>query len=211
MEMQQRHSRTQNVYDMPEEQTKTEEVYQTLQHPPKVSTRNAPGKKITVLLIIMNILLITILLVTVIHYYHFRHSASEVLNNQKTNQGCHLTQSEAEILNNQKSNQEIWYLHDGTFYLFWSDHGDCQRAEQFCADRTANLAVVTKSNMDWLQSQIHGKHMLVQINEPQRSGDGFHYDMVDYVPDCELFGATSDVSKRVEGWVCEKAMQWMRF
>ncbi|XP_058239111.1 uncharacterized protein LOC131348305 isoform X2 [Hemibagrus wyckioides] len=186
MEMQQRHSRTQNVYDMPEEQTKTEEVYQTLQHPPKVSTRNAPD-------------------------YHFRHSASEVLNNQKTNQGCHLTQSEAEILNNQKSNQEIWYLHDGTFYLFWSDHGDCQRAEQFCADRTANLAVVTKSNMDWLQSQIHGKHMLVQINEPQRSGDGFHYDMVDYVPDCELFGATSDVSKRVEGWVCEKAMQWMRF
>ncbi|KAK3527063.1 hypothetical protein QTP86_008646 [Hemibagrus guttatus] len=45
-----------------EEQTKTEEVYQTLQPPPKESARNAPD-------------------------YHFRQSGSEVLNNQTTNQG----------------------------------------------------------------------------------------------------------------------------
>lgn len=45
MEMQQRLSRSQNVYEqtIPEEQTKTETIYQTLQ--PKKSARNAPGKK----------------------------------------------------------------------------------------------------------------------------------------------------------------------
>ncbi|KAF4073283.1 hypothetical protein AMELA_G00257110 [Ameiurus melas] len=67
MELQQKHSVTQNVYDI-QEQAKTEDVYQTLQTPPTRVSRKASGKKITVPLLIINILLFTaILLVTVMH------------------------------------------------------------------------------------------------------------------------------------------------
>ncbi|XP_047665416.1 uncharacterized protein LOC113640209 isoform X4 [Tachysurus fulvidraco] len=193
MEMQQRLSRSQNVYEqtIPEEQTQTEEIYRTPQLPQKKSARNAPGKKIMVLLIIMNILLTAVLLVTVIHYHHFRQIWPAVLDNQKTN-------------------QEMWYLHGEVFYLFWSDQGDCETATQFCALRKAKLTTVTKSNRDWLHSQINGKHMLVQMNQPQSSGDGFDSDTVDDESDCEIFGATSrliEEVERVEGWVCERSAQ----
>ncbi|XP_047665415.1 uncharacterized protein LOC113640209 isoform X3 [Tachysurus fulvidraco] len=196
MEMQQRLSRSQNVYEqtIPEEQTQTEEIYRTPQLPQKKSARNAPGKKRMVLLI-MNILLTIVLLVTVIHYHHFRQRWQAVLNNQKTN-------------------QEMWYLHGKVFYLFRSDQGDCETATLFCALRKAKLTTVTKSNRDWLHSQINGKYMLVQMSQPQSSGDGFDFDTVDDESDCEIFGATSQLIEeveRVEGWVCERAAQGLKY
>ncbi|KAF4073284.1 hypothetical protein AMELA_G00257120 [Ameiurus melas] len=198
MEMQQRTSRQMNEYDNPGEPLKTEDIYQSLQTLPRAATRNASGKKIVVLLLIINILLLTtILLVTGIHYRHFRQSVAEVLNAQKTN-------------------QEMWYLHAEMFYLFWTDQGDCHAAERFCAERKANLATVTKSNTDWLQSQTNGKRMLVRMSQLQSSGDGLKFfqstdEDMDDEPDCELFGATSDFSEHVEGWVCERAAQRLNY
>ncbi|GAA6102199.1 uncharacterized protein LOC113640209 isoform X4 [Tachysurus ichikawai] len=201
MELQQKHCVSLNVYDI-QEQRKTEDIYQTLQTPPPlqtpptVITRKASGKKITVPLLIINILLLTtILLVVGIHYHHFRQIRPAVLNNQKTN-------------------QEMWYLHGEVFYLFRSDQGDCQTAILFCALRKAKLTTVTKSNRDWLHSQINEKHMLVQMSQPQSSGDGFDSDTVDDESDCEIFGATSQLIEeveRVEGWVCERAAQRLKY
>ncbi|XP_017315359.3 uncharacterized protein LOC108259990 isoform X3 [Ictalurus punctatus] len=167
MELQQKHSVTLNVYDI-QEQAKTEDIYQTLQTPPTAVSRKVSRKKITVPLLIINILLLTtILMVTAIHYYHFRQSGEE----------------------DQKTNQEMWYLHDDTFYLFWSNHGDCKTAYSFCAERNANLATVTNDNRDWLQSQINGKRLLVKK----------------YLePNCTFFGETSYLSEQVAGWVCER-------
>lgn len=46
MEMQPRHPRTQNVYDVPEEQTKTEDIYRSLETTPTVAAGKASnGKK----------------------------------------------------------------------------------------------------------------------------------------------------------------------
>ncbi|KAM9440336.1 uncharacterized protein Hap1MRO34_025594 [Clarias gariepinus] len=200
MEMQQKHSRSLNVYDNSEELPKTEDIYQSLQQLPTVAARKASGKKIIVLLLfIINILLlVTILLVTGIHYYHFR-------------------QSHTEVLTNQKSTLDMWHLHAEKFYLFWSNPGDCHTAKRFCAQRTADLATVTKSNMDWLQSRINGKLMLVKMSQFHSSGDGFKnlkdYDMEDdqdeeeETSECEPLGATADLSGKVEGWICEKAAQ----
>ncbi|MCI4394601.1 hypothetical protein PGIGA_G00170780, partial [Pangasianodon gigas] len=133
-------------------------------------------------------------LVTGIHYYHFRQSGAAVLNDQKTNQGKCPIISEM-------------------FYLFWSNQGNCHTAERFCAERMANLATVTKSNMDWLQSQINGKRMLVKMSQSHSSGDGLEsfLFMDDDESDCELFGATSDLSEQVEGWVCERAAQRLNY
>ncbi|XP_053473855.1 uncharacterized protein LOC128603448 [Ictalurus furcatus] len=198
MEMQQRTSRQMNEYDNPGEPLKTEDIYQSLQTLPTVAARNVSGKKIMVLLLIINILLLTtILLVTGIHYYHFRQSAAEVLNDQKTN-------------------QEMWYLHAEMFYLFWTDQGDCHVAERFCAERKANLVTVTKSNTDWLQSQTNGKRMLVRMSQLHSSGDGLKSFLsmgedADDESDCELFGVTSDLSEQVEGWVCERAAQRLNY
>lgn len=41
---------------------------------------------------------------------------------------------------------EKWYLHEDVFYLFWSNHSDCETAYNFCKERTANLATVTRNS-----------------------------------------------------------------
>ncbi|XP_017315358.3 uncharacterized protein LOC108259990 isoform X2 [Ictalurus punctatus] len=140
--------------------------------------------------------------------YHFRQSGEE----------------------DQKTNQEMWYLHDDTFYLFWSNHGDCKTAYSFCAERNANLATVTNDNRDWLQSQINGKRLLVKKVHTH----GLHWlhsqdldnDLLDILfhlgdhdlpnpqseseymgylePNCTFFGETSYLSEQVAGWVCER-------
>ncbi|XP_017315363.1 uncharacterized protein LOC108259991 isoform X2 [Ictalurus punctatus] len=172
MEMQQRTSMQMNEYDNPGEPLKTEDIYQSLQTLPTVAARNVSD-------------------------YHFRQSAAEVLNDQKTN-------------------QEMWYLHAEMFYLFWTDQGDCHVAERFCAKRKANLVTVTKSNTDWLKSQTNGKRMLVRMSQLHSSGDGLESFLsmgedADDESDCELFGVTSDLSEQVEGWVCEKAAQRLNY
>ncbi|XP_060719055.1 uncharacterized protein LOC132840960 isoform X2 [Tachysurus vachellii] len=203
MELQQKHCVSLNVYDI-QEQRKTEDIYQTLQTtptlqtPPTVITRKASGKKITVPLLIINILLLTtILLVVGIHFHHSRQSGEE------------------EVLNAQKMNKEMWYLHDGTFYLFWNNHSDCNTAYEFCQERRTKLATVTTKNREWLQSQINGKHMLVEMSQPQSSGDDFldyddMYPMIDmyYKPSCTMFGESSDLSEQAEGWVCASTQKF---
>ncbi|XP_047665417.1 uncharacterized protein LOC113640209 isoform X5 [Tachysurus fulvidraco] len=143
MELQQKHCVSLNVDDI-QEQRKTEDIYQTLQTsptlqtPPTVITRKASGKKITVPLLFINILLLTtILLVVGIHFHHSRQSGEE------------------EVLNAQKINQEMWYLHDGTFYLFWNNHSDCNTAYEFCQERSANLATVTTKNRVYIYTHTH--------------------------------------------------------
>ncbi|XP_060719145.1 uncharacterized protein LOC132841009 [Tachysurus vachellii] len=211
MELQQKHCVSLNVYDI-QEQRKTEDIYQTLQTPPTVITRKASGKKITVPLLIINIVLLTtILLVVGIHFYHFRQTEEEkVLNAQKINQDYHFRQIEEEkVLNDQKMNQEIWYLYDGMFYLFWNNHSDCNTAYEFCQERRAEIATVTADNRDWLQSQINGKHLLVQ------RGDLDYHDMhawmyMDLKPNCTTFGELSDLSEQSEGWVCAYDQRYFR-
>ncbi|XP_046695296.1 uncharacterized protein LOC124379185 [Silurus meridionalis] len=206
MELQQRSAVSMNVYDNSDEQAKTEDIYQCLQTPHTAPARKSSGQKIKVLLFTIIIVLLTAnLSVTGMNYHHSK-------------------QTGAEMMNYQKSTKESWYLHDETFYLFWSNQGQCEIAKRFCAERTANLATVTTFNKDWLLLQINGKRMLVKKDQPKRisedsSGDGFlihedfHIDGVDDddddnddAYDCDFFGETPD-TKMGEGWVCEKAAQ----
>ncbi|KAL7834440.1 hypothetical protein SRHO_G00286870 [Serrasalmus rhombeus] len=191
-----------NIYedshgDRRESQTdRTEDIYQCLQYPPPAprtqpnetepSTSDKCGgkKMILPLLIIIIFLLTAILFIATMHYYHF---------------------IQTRVGNSKNTNKELWILHANMFYLFWSNHGDCDTAESFCAKRNASLAAAAEYNLAWLQSQAKGKRLLVRTETTNGSGDSAfvhtHTDEDDF--DCDFLDGTSD-KNQVEGWVCEK-------
>ncbi|KAI4904526.1 hypothetical protein NFI96_025656 [Prochilodus magdalenae] len=193
MELQQRNSVVPNVYEHGEEketeETKTEDLYQCLQHPATGAQRTEDTKQpilgskmkfVPIALIIL--LLVIILIITAAHYVHFRQTLGGV--------------------DKQRTSKEAWLLHENVFYLFWADHGDCSTAERFCAKRRANLATVTQGNMAWLQKQTEGKNVLVKKSQSDGSGDFDSTFMDGDDSECDLLDETPEPA---EGWVCERA------
>ncbi|KAG9281977.1 hypothetical protein AMEX_G563 [Astyanax mexicanus] len=172
---------------------RTEDTYQCLQNPPTAlpkteqpaSDKYGIRKMVLLPFIIIIILLTAILCIVGAHYHHFR-------------------QTRVELGSDQNTNREAWFLNGNSFYLFWTRHGDCDTAVQFCEKRGATLAVVEENNMDWLKSETKGKHFLVRTNQFESSGDTY---MDEEISECEFIDATSipDVNN-VEGWVCERAV-----
>ncbi|KAI4896150.1 hypothetical protein NFI96_021462, partial [Prochilodus magdalenae] len=172
-------------------ETKTEDIYQCLQHPPTRAQRTEDTKQSTlgrkmkfVPTALITLLPVIILIISAAHYIHFRQTLGGV--------------------DKQRTSKEAWLLHENVFYLFWADHGDCSTAERFCAKRHANLATVTQGNTDWLQKQTTGKHLLVKKGQSDGSGDFDSTFMDGDVSECDLLDETPEPA---EGWVCERAAQ----
>ncbi|XP_066504879.1 uncharacterized protein [Hoplias malabaricus] len=163
------------------EGVKTEDVYQTLQHPPTVKSTQCTqealrsSRSLMVLLTFNTLLLIIILIL--IGIFNVR-----------------VTQVSPEAAQKQFNNTEVWLRFEGTFYLFQDEEGNCSAATEFCKKMGYNirLAVLTMRNKDWLMDNAKERKLLVAQDDCSRP--------------CAVVSAVNssvDVSGEEHGWVCE--------
>ncbi|XP_072515442.1 uncharacterized protein [Salminus brasiliensis] len=122
---------------------RTEDVYQTLYHPPVVKNTHPPnesarGTKLMVMLLVFNSLFLIVILILI---GHFRLGLEE--------------------------NKGVWLLHDNSFYFIWEAEGNCSKAGNYCSAKADNirLAVLTPKLRDWLITQAKGRRLLVAEDE----------------------------------------------
>ncbi|XP_066518434.1 uncharacterized protein [Hoplias malabaricus] len=163
------------------EGVKTEDVYQTLQHPPTVKNTHCTqgalrsSRSLMALLTFNTLLLIVILIL--IGTFNVR-----------------VTQVSPEAAQKQFNNTEVWLRFEGTYYLFQVQEGNCSAATEFCKRKGYNirLAVLTRRNKDWLKDQAKERKMLVAQDDCSRP--------------CAVVSAVNssmNVSEEEHGWVCE--------
>ncbi|XP_049321159.1 uncharacterized protein LOC125781543 [Astyanax mexicanus] len=155
---------------------KTEDVYQTLHHPPVVKNLHpepgsVTGGRFKTMQMVFNtliiILLITVLLITVLILIGLRtESAAETLQN---------TALEEPQLSDE--DRELWRLHEGDYYLFWEAEGTCTEAQNFCSERNCIIGSVTTKNQDLVSSE----------------------DLDESLRHCPRTGGDSE---KAQGWVC---------
>ncbi|XP_072547550.1 uncharacterized protein [Salminus brasiliensis] len=122
---------------------RTEDVYQTLYHPPVVKNTHPPnesarGTKLMVMLLVFNSLFLIVILILI---GLFRLGLEE--------------------------NKGVWLLHDNSFYFIWEAEGNCSKAGNYCSAKADNirLAVLTPKLRDWLITQAKGRRLLVAEDE----------------------------------------------
>ncbi|XP_049321616.1 uncharacterized protein LOC111190854 [Astyanax mexicanus] len=157
--------------------SKTEDVYQTLHHPPAVKNLHPePGSerssKLMMMLMIFNSLLLIAGLILIGLFYR------PVL----------------------EENKGAWLLHDNSFYLILEAEGNCTKAANFCSAKASNirLAVLTPELRDWLITQAKGRRLLVAQDESV-SGCKLVGDQVSL--------ETPFIPGEEQGWVCEHLHQ----
>ncbi|KAL2094223.1 hypothetical protein ACEWY4_008942 [Coilia grayii] len=153
------------------QQSKTEDVYQSLQYPP-TSTVNVPSEtrwKGTRLLLCVLGTVVLVTLVTLLTLVAV----------------CYTQRKEAELHSGLKSSmadREAWLLYKDIFYLLWPSHAaDCDEATEFCTSRNATLAVVNQDNEDWLLKIAEGRWLCFRSdNDGSGSGTSLEEDDEDF-------------------------------
>ncbi|XP_048853980.1 uncharacterized protein LOC125721878 isoform X2 [Brienomyrus brachyistius] len=113
-------------------------------------------------------------------------------------------------------NNEEWYLHEDTFYLFWSGQGSCEEAKGFCTQRGAQLLTVDSRNEAWVKSVISGRQVWVQGFPSAGSGEMWHIIYKDFddmiTPgyedlQCDVFPSCTTASgcHGPADWMCQRA------
>ncbi|XP_072562546.1 uncharacterized protein [Paramormyrops kingsleyae] len=132
----------------------SQDIYETLHSKPAetryryVEVQRSPHRKklVFILLAANTLLLVTILAIVVVHYRHVSQPPPFAPSNEE------------------------WYLHDDTFYLFWSGQGSCEEAKGFCIQRGAQLLTVDSNNEAWVKSVVRGRQVFVEGSPSAGSG-----------------------------------------
>nr|XP_023700825.1 uncharacterized protein LOC111860899 isoform X2 [Paramormyrops kingsleyae] len=165
----------------------SQDIYETLHSKPAetryryVEVQQSPHRKklVFILLAANSLLLVTILVIVAVHYHHVSQSPRFATNNEE------------------------WYLHDDTFYLFWSGQGSCEEAKGFCIQRGAQLLTVDSNNEAWVKSVVRGKQVFVEKSPSAGYGISCGKDFHDV---CDIFPSGTNVpgSHGPAGWVCQR-------
>ncbi|KAG9281548.1 collagen alpha-1(XVII) chain-like [Astyanax mexicanus] len=137
---------------------KTEDVYQTLHHPPVVKNLHPEpgsvmGGRFKTMQMVFNtliiILLITVLLITVLILIGLRTKSGTDIYIYKYTL-CFLLIYKAHYPPFSDEDRELWRLHEGDYYLFWEAEGTCTEALNFCKERDCIIGYVTTENQVYL-------------------------------------------------------------
>ncbi|XP_037389576.1 uncharacterized protein LOC119262274 [Pygocentrus nattereri] len=123
---------------------KTEDVYQTLHHPPPVKNPNPThepvrGCRIKTVLMVFNTLLLIVILILIGIFTANQLQSAEV--NKPEPQSADVKETKASGKDSER--EELWRLHDDVFYLFWEAEGNCSEALKFCKDRNSEIATTS--------------------------------------------------------------------
>ncbi|XP_046876136.1 uncharacterized protein LOC124467761 isoform X2 [Hypomesus transpacificus] len=192
-------------------ESKTEDIYQTLQSPALNVVRLEEGRQLPVRLrhpafllssFVTILLLVVILIIVGVHYHQLTDSVPPM--NRVLGQG-----------------DEVWFHHQRIFYLFWEGEGDCSSAQHFCKQRNTTLATLNLNNKDWVLLRAKGQRLWVMDDLTEGSADDTgstpFYDDDDYydgdilgdsddsVPGCGLLNLSPppDSTEPSQGWVCQ--------